>query len=1185
MKTFDVSKDYNRENFREFLTDFLPDDFEPTEEETFFEYTNIEEGYKLGTSESLNLDVFEFRTKGDHDPRVTLTKEVVSCMKKYGFNQNVLAVFYSAKSHAWRLSLITSDYEFVNGKVKPLYSNPKRFSFKLGEGCKKHTPESMLSKKVTSFEDLKKRFDIEVVTKEFYQELFSWYTWACELSTYPQGKGNSVKQTSKNNETNLIRLITRLMFVWFIKQKDLIPSWIFDESELKEILSDFDSQSTEKGNYYNAVIQNLFFATLNKAIAERGFTDDDKAYLQYGIKTLYRDDNKKSFFKVSHEEVIRLFSSVPFLNGGLFECLDKLEASENGNNIQIYNDGFSRERDRRAFIPNALFFQKEKDGHEGIVHILNRYNFTVEENSPIDVQVALDPELLGKVFENLLGTYNPETSETARKDSGSFYTPREIVNFMVDESIKNYLENSIEISSEQLTQLFDDNASEVKFKSNNEIIKSLMSIKVLDPACGSGAFPVGILQRLVSLIRKLDSSYDSKQSLYELKLHLIENCIFGSDIQTIAVQIAKLRFFITLICEQEKGSDAKNNYGFDPLPNLETKFVAANSLISLRSEQASALGIKNDTLAKLKQELLEIRTNHFKASTAYEKKDYRNKDKEKRKEIIKLLESQVIGVNTTKVVLLENEIKTLEAKINALPIVMIDMTENQGELFDSSPKTLFQKDKNEDERKKLQKTLKETKADLANEKSKKYSDENEAKSLEELVSWNPYDQNAVADFFDANWMFGIEDGFDIVIGNPPYIQLQNNSGKLAKLYESQNYKAFAKTGDIYCLFYERGFNLLKDNAHLCFITSNKWMRAGYGEKLRDFFAKNVNPKELIDFAGVKVFESATVDTNILLFQKAQNKKQTLACVTKSMKYDDLGNLSHFIQQNSATCAFEGPASWVILSPIEQSIKRKIEAAGVPLKDWDINIYRGVLTGYNDAFIISGAKRAEILAGCKTEEERKRTDELIRPVLRGRDIRRYGYEFADLWLINTHNGIKEKGIPRIDVEKDYPAVKKHLDEYWDKIEKRADQGDTPYNLRNCAYLDDFFKPKIVYPNMTKFLPFVYDDKAFLTNQKCFIITGNAMAFLTAFFNSSLFKYCFRESFPELLGGTRELSKIFFDKIPVIQVDKKAEIKFKTAVLDIQSEYTESKAREIDSMIFDLYNLTAEERDAIGYITIK
>ena len=285
---------------------------------------------------------------------------------------------------------------------------------------------------------------------------------------------------------------------------------------------------------------------------------------------------------------------------------------------------------------------------------------------------------------------------------------------------------------------------------------------------------------------------------------------------------------------------------------------------------------------------------------------------------------------------------------------------------------------------------------------------------------------------------------------------------------------------------------------------------------------------------------------------------------------------------------------MILSPIEQSIKRKIEAAGVPLKDWDINIYRGVLTGYNDAFIISGAKRAEILAACKTVEERKRTDELIRPVLRGRDIRRYGYEFADLYLIATfpsrHYNIEE-----------YPAVKKHLlsfgierleqsgKEYivnGEKIKARKKTNNKWFETQDSiSYWDDFFKPKIVYPNMTKFLPFVYDDKAFLTNQKCFIITGNAMAFLTAFFNSSLFKYCFRESFPELLGGTRELSKIFFDKIPVIQVDKKAEIKFKTAVLDIQSEYTESKAREIDSMIFDLYNLTAEERDAIGYITIK
>ena len=245
-------------------------------------------------------------------------------------------------------------------------------------------------------------------------------------------------------------------------------------------------------------------------------------------------------------------------------------------------------------------------------------------------------------------------------------------------------------------------------------------------------------------------------------------------------------------------------------------------------------------------------------------------------------------------------------------------------------------------------------------------------------------------------------------------------------------------------------------------------------------------------------------------------------------------ISHFIQQNSATCAFEGPASWVILSPIEQSIKRKIEAAGVPLKDWDINIYRGVLTGYNDAFIISGAKRAEILAACKTVEERKRTDELIRPVLRGRDIRRYGYEFADLWLINTHNGIKEKGIPRIDVEKDYPAVKKHLDEYWDKIEKRADQGDTPYNLRNCAYLDDFFKPKIFYADITQKLNFCYCEEVMFCNNTTYFMTSNSTDILPKiqhYLNSKLIDWYYRTLSVQLGEKAVRLFSIYVLKIPL------------------------------------------------------
>lgn len=294
-------------------------------------------------------------------------------------------------------------------------------------------------------------------------------------------------------------------------------------------------------------------------------------------------------------------------------------------------------------------------------------------------------------------------------------------------------------------------------------------------------------------------------------------------------------------------------------------------------------------------------------------------------------------------------------------------------------------------------------------------------------------------------------------------------------------------------------------------------------------------------------------------------------------------MSDFVQQQNSICDFATSDSWVILSPIEQSIKRKIEAVGTPLKDWDINIYRGVLTGCNEAFIITTEKRNEILANCKTEDERQRTAELIRPILRGRDIKRYGYVDNGLYLINTHNGVRGR-IPRIKIE-DYPAVKAHLDQYWERIATRADKGDTPYNLRNCAYLEDFFKPKIIYPNMTKYMPFVFDDQMYLTNQKCFIITGKYVAYLTAFFNSSLFKYCFRDSFPELQGGTRELSKIFFDKIPVYEVSDTQNQQFQDAVEDIQNEYTKQKAQRIDSMLFDLYHLTAEERDTIGFVEIQ
>ena len=305
-------------------------------------------------------------------------------------------------------------------------------------------------------------------------------------------------------------------------------------------------------------------------------------------------------------------------------------------------------------------------------------------------------------------------------------------------------------------------------------------------------------------------------------------------------------------------------------------------------------------------------------------------------------------------------------------------------------------------------------------------------------------------------------------------------------------------------------------------------------------------------------------------------------------------MSVFVQQTGTTCEFSNSDSWVILSPIEQSIKRKIESVGTPLKDWDINIYRGVLTGYNEAFIISTEKRDEILANCQSDDERKRTEELIRPILRGRDIKRYGYNWAGLYLIATFPS------RHYDIEK-YPAVKNYLLSFGierleqtgkehnvngEKIKARKKTNNKWFETQDSiSYWEDFSKPKIVYPNMTKYMPFVYDEANFLTNQKCFIVTGQCMAFLTAFFNSSLFKFCFRDSFPELQGGTRELSKIFFDKIPVLQVSDSINETFRHIVNKIQASYTKEQARNIDNMLFDLYNLTADERKVIGYVEIK
>ena len=1063
------------------------------EEEDFSEILKENEAFsdleKLGEVElSDGKDILFFACKSEKDLSERSGKKIQYDIAKRLMQQEMkdsaIAIFYDDKGD-FRFSFIRRNY---GGDEK--FSSWKRYSYFVS---KNQTNKTFLDRiknaDFSSLEKMQEAFSVEKLTKDFYNDLFKWFSWTLTEEvgvTFPNDTRTSNDDKEKLEE-KIIRLITRVLFAWFIKHKGLVPDELFNIEKLKTLLKNFDEKSTENGNYYNAILQNLFFATLNKPVKERGF-----ATLKSGrdIKTLYR---YAEMFSISEEEVLKLFEKIPFLNGGLFECLDK-ELSTDG--VKYHLDGFSRNASKsangnfshRAFIPNCVFFGDAEK--EGLIPLLSRYNFTIEENSSQETQVALDPELLGNVFENLLGAFNEETRESARKESGSFYTPREIVDFMVDESLKSYLNTDIITDEQQFVEILFKNEDlsneEQKILENKTLCKKisekLHQIKIIDPACGSGAFPMGVLSRMVELLDKLD--IENQKSHYDLKLHLIEECIYGVDIQSIAAQISKLRFFISLIVEQEKMDFSKENYGVHTLPNLETKFVTANTLINARKQKESFSSLFDSAISNIKESLVETRKAHFYAKNSHQKKLLREKDEALREELAQKL--QEFG----------------------------------------------------------------------------QANSDDAKNFAE---WNPYDQNASSPFFDMEWMFGVEDGFDIVIGNPPYIQLIKDGGKLAKMYENQGYQTFARTGDIYSLFYEKGYQILKPKGILAYITSNKWMRAGYGEATRSFFAEKTNPLQLIDFAGIKVFESATVDTNILIFAKENNTFSTRACVVKDK---ELKKLSDYIKQNGVEgCRFDSSESWVILSEIEQRIKTKIEAVGTPLKNWDINIYRGILTGYNEAFIIDKTKRDEILANCKTEEERQKTAEIIRPILRGRDIKRYGYEFADLYLINTHNGVKEKGIKRINIE-DYPAVKAYLDLFYPQLEKRADQGDTPYNLRNCAYIEDFSKQKIVYSNMCSEPSFYLDENGFLTNQKCFILTGEYLKFLIAFFNSTLFKYTFWDNFPVLGAKGRELSKIFMIEIPVIKPPKEIEIKISN-LLDSQNY------ENIDKLIYELYNLTDEE----------
>ena len=840
----EFNKAYSRREFVRFLQNsFLPEDFVPSEEEVWFrtKMTYSTEAVRLGTCQSLELVVYEVKHRSRHNARVSLSKEAFRMLADE-MKDRALVVFVPEDSNEnYRFSLIeiTLDAADDSARITKRYSNPRRYSYFLGEGIAYYTPNKYLNEKgrVVSKEDLLSRFSVEVLTKEFYQELSDWYAWAIKIIRFPNNIDDKDDDAKFNNE-GAIRLITRLIFVWFLKQRHLIPEEFFDERYIADNLIegfnphamvDLFSKSNES-KYYKAILQNLFFAMLNSPITPEGGKELSERHFRNGRGDY--DNNKlmryESYFKNPQLFVDLANRTVPFLNGGLFDCLDEKDHG-------MYYDGFSdRESVKNSLIiPDYLFFgeevgknidlsewygdkKKKKVSARGIIDILKRYNFTVEENTPFDKEVSLDPELLGKVFENLLASYNPETQTTARKQTGSFYTPREIVQYMVDESLVAHLKRTVgeelEPQYRQLMQYSDDDV-ELTAEQRKSIMQSLYNCKIDET---SEAYRNSSSDERKELIADIERSFDESINRpdYARKLYLIENCIYGVDIQPIAIQISKLRFFISLVVDQNTNADPTDNFGIRPLPNLEAKFVAANTLIGLVKKDASL----------------------------FDSAEIKAKENE-----LKIAKHKIFGAKTVKT---KRKYKNI---VNDLRQKIADMLYANGA--------------------------------VGNDEAR------------QLASWDMFDQNASSPFFDPEWMFGVKDGFDIVIGNPPYVLISLSLYK--KLYRNY-YNWQGGKIDLYRLFIECSVKYLTNNLGIIvLITPNTFLTIPSCKLLRKKLIE-LTHFLFIDNYNLTVFDTASVNnvvfglTKLYIEDKCrivihEDNHQSISYIDQANFYKNLGS--------------------------------------------------------------------------------------------------------------------------------------------------------------------------------------------------------------------------------------------------------------------------------------------------------
>lgn len=1003
------------------------------------------------------------------------------------------------------------------------------------------------------------------LNKRFYKDLANWFAWASGEGVvhFPPGQGNG----EGDRQVGLIRLLTRLMFVWFIKQKGLAPDELFDQDSLTGLLIEPPHEHPDGHGYYLAVLQNLFFACLNTEMNDRDWLPLNGS----GGSAAYLVHNKlrqRAMF-VEADAALALFARVPFLNGGLFDCLDvevtagdarQARATREGRGLVLRVDGFSEEPVRQPRLPNRLFFGGEQGADlsayygrptrrdvPGLIDLFEGYKFTIEENTPLEEEAALDPELLGKVFENLLASYNEDTRTTARNKSGSFYTPREVVDFMVDQTLVAYLSRTLAPAQEEsrrprsLSLDFGPAPGELALESSvasaapmgsapdearlrallsyteaapaftdaeaNSLIDAIGRCRAIDPAVGSGAFPLGLLQKLVHALNRLDpggdkwraanrrplerslqdaratpspsdraerieyatakleafeSSFDSGTADYSRKLYLIEGCLHGVDIQPIAVQIAKLRCFIALAVEQIV-DDAKPNRGVTPLPNLEMKFVAANSLGMVSSAQGQ---LRDTRIAGLEGQLRDANAAFFSA-----------RDRRAKRSAQELIVS------------LRNDLADLLAN---------------SQVFQASDASV-------------------------------------------VAAWNPFDNNSAAPFFDPEWMFGLEKGategcFDIVLANPPYVRQEKIEGyeidgrpANSKVQLRADYETFTGTADLYVYFYERSVRLLKPGGVLAFITSNKWYRIAYGAKLRRWLVSHTRLRTIVDFGDADVFEAIAYPTIIVAIRRSSPALSPPAGEAFQALSWPPGQSPEGFPEKFAREAFAMPQSelangvdWQIVPREAGGLLDRIRKTGVPLSQMiSSEINRGITTGFNNAFEIGETEFAKLSKDPATRA-------ILKPLLKGRDLARWVNETPKKWIIFSRRGT--------DIDQ-YPAAKAHLAEFREKLEPKpkdhagAWQGRKPGSYKwweiqdNVNYWPAFERDKIISNKITDKPSFSYDTSGCYLGNTAYCFTSSRSKYILSVLNSSVSAYISARIFADKEGGFYEVQPVQLGNFPI------------------------------------------------------